>query len=282
MRFIERVRMPIAGLPPGPRTPSLVQTWQYLSRPIELFQTCQAHYGDTFTLRLAGMGCWVFVSKPEDVQAMFTGSPDTHEAGVVNAQIFGAITGSQTVLTLDGSAHLHQRRLVLPPFHGQRMIAYLDTIRDIAEAMVQAWPEDRPIKMHHHMQRATLNVIIRTVFGVDSPDDRLASLLTRLANDAVGSPLLLMPFLQWDLGPWSPWGRVINTVRDADHALYDEIKRRRADGEPREDIMSMLLRRPSSRRTRNLALGRTRDDRDCIGVDSRRARSKARRGREDS
>src|SRR5205823_5615796 len=73
--------------------------------------------------------------------------------------------------------------------------------------------------------------------------ERLVRLLTEFANVAVGSPLLLAPPLQWDLGRHSPWGRVMHLRRETDGAIYAEIARRRAapPDESRHDILSILL-----------------------------------------
>ena len=96
------------------------------------------------------------------------------------------------------------------------------------------------------LQRITLRVILRTIFGLDdgaARDEEVASQLARLANDALASPLLMARPLQWNLGPLSPWGRIVRVVEESDRLLRAEIRRRRqaGDAQDRKDILSMLI-----------------------------------------
>src|SRR5207302_2236558 len=93
-------------------------------------------------------------------------------------------------------------------------------------------------------QRITLQVSLRAVFGIDrdARNERIIRLLTAFANFGVGSPLLLAPPLQWDLGRYSPWGRVVHLRRETDRAIYAEIARRRsAPSDESHDILSLML-----------------------------------------
>jgi cytochrome P450 len=158
---------------------------------------------------------------------------------------------------MDESEHLNRRRLLLPQFHGDRMQVYFNQIRDIATETTTGWQAGVPFAMSRQTQQMTLHAIIRAVFGIetsispdslqsgssDADDRELVNALTALANDAVGSSLLLARPLQHDWGPWSPWGRVLRIIRRADRAIYGEIRRRReaADVADRHDILSLLL-----------------------------------------
>jgi cytochrome P450 len=245
-----------AGLPPGPSSPSLVQTYRYIRNPLPLLEDCAERFGDMFTLRLIGTGAWVFLCSPALVKTLFTAPADVVHAGEANASIFGPLSGEGTVLTMDESPHLDRRRLLLPFFHGDRMQVYFEQMRDIAGQAVDRWRPGVPFALHPHMQQMTLQVIIRTVFGVqadrsDAEDRNFVRTLTDLANNAAGSWLVLAPPLQRDLGPWSPWGRVMRIVRQADVAMQREIARRRsaADGAARHDILSLLLQTTSEEGT---------------------------------
>ncbi|MGH9371652.1 MAG: cytochrome P450, partial [Vicinamibacterales bacterium] len=233
----------VPGLPPGPSSSSLVQTYRYIRDPLPLLDECAVRFGDIFTLHLIGTGAWVFLCSPALVKTLFTAPADAVHAGEANASVFGALTGAGSVFTMDESAHLERRRLLLPYFHGDRMQVYFEQIRDIASDAVAGWRPGVPFAMHPQTQQMTLQAIIRTVFGIqtdrsDAEDRRLVRALTDLANDAVGSSLLLATPLQRDLGPWSPWGRVVRIVRRADESIQREISRRRpaADVAGRHDI----------------------------------------------
>jgi cytochrome P450 len=237
----------VIGLPPGPSSSSLVQTYRYTRDPLPLLDEC-ARFGDMFTMRLLGTAPWVFISSPSLLKAMFTAPPDVVHAGEANTTVFGAIAGNASVLTMDESAHLSRRRLLLPQFHGDRMQVYFDQIREIATQAAASWPPDTLFALNRQTQRITLHAIIRAVFGIhhergDDEDRALVEALTDLANKAVSSSLLLARPLQRDWGPWSPWGRVLRIIRRADEAIYREIARRRTaqDVFDRSDILSLLL-----------------------------------------
>jgi cytochrome P450 family 110 len=236
------------ALPPGPAMSSLVQTWRYARKPLPLLDECARQFGDIFTLRLLGTHTWVFLCSPPLIKTLFSIPPALAHGGAANASVFGPITGTSTVFTIDGEAHLARRRLLLPQFHGDRMQVYFTQVRDIATEAVNRWPRGQFFSIHAETQRITLTTIVRAVFGIeddreDAESTKLIEALTRLANDAVGSSLLLARGLQIDLGRWSPWGRLMAIVRRADAALLGEINRRRvAPPDPnRQDILSLLL-----------------------------------------
>src|SRR3954452_12312702 len=166
------------ALPAGPRMPRAVQTIGWLSRPFQFVERARASYGDTFTMHIA-RDTFVVLSDPADVKQVFTGDPAIYHAGVSNI-ILLPFLGSKSVLLLDGAAHMRQRRLLLPPFHGEKMRRHVDLMAEIAEREVASWPRGVPFKAHPHMQKVTLEVIMRIVFGVDEGDPRLAELRTRL------------------------------------------------------------------------------------------------------
>ncbi len=189
-----RARGPNGILPPGPPEPAVVQTVEWLARPVEYLLRNRARYGETFTMRLAGLDPFVLFSDPAAVKDIFTGPPDVLHAGEANA-VLEPILGSSSVLLLDGPRHMRERRLLLPPFHGQRMRAYGEVMRDVTLATIARWPRGRAFAVHPHMQAITLDVILRTVFGVDEgPElreltDILRVLLARLANPILDAAL---------------------------------------------------------------------------------------------
>ena len=241
----EGVIIGLVALPPGPSLPSIVQTYRYVRNPLPLLDECARQFGDIFTLRLLGTYPWVFVWSPPLLKTLFTAQSEAVHAGEANASVFGPLAGDASVFTMDESAHLDRRRLLLPQFHGDRMRVYFDLIHRIASDAVRRWRPGAPFAMNHETQQMTLQAIIRAVFGVDTSNGQSSELveaLTDFANQAVASPLLLARPLQRDWGPWSPWGRVVRLKERNDAALYREIQRRRsAEPGDREDILSLLL-----------------------------------------
>jgi cytochrome P450 len=229
------------ALPPGPRTPPLLQLLEYTFRPLPYFDRCVREHGDLFTLRLAGLGDFVMVSAPELVKQAFTADAATLKAGRANA-ILEPIVGPRSLLLLDEDDHLRQRRLLLPPMHGERMHAYAELMAAAAAAAVERWPVGAPFALHPHMQAITLEVILRAVFGVEDRA-RLARLRELLVEFMVPPPAIVafVPALRRDL-PLSPFRGFLRRREAVDRELFALIaaRRRAPDGAGR-DVLSLLL-----------------------------------------
>ncbi len=229
-------------LPPGPRGPAILQSLRLLLQPIDFLEHCLRRYGDVFTLRFIGMGDLVYVADTEAVKDIFTGDAHVFHAGEAN-EIMEPVLGARSVLLLDEEEHLRERRLLLPPFHGERVRRYRELVGEIAAAEIERWPRGRPFSLRPRMQAITLEVILRAVFGIAEGErlDRLRQLLPKMLDH--GTVVVWMPFLRRDLGPGSPWRRFVRVRAEVDALLLDEIRRRRdaADLEERDDMLSMLL-----------------------------------------
>ncbi|HVS27962.1 MAG TPA: cytochrome P450 [Solirubrobacteraceae bacterium] len=234
----------ISGLPPRPDLSRLMMSAGFVVMPTRFLDACQRRCGDYFTLRPAADRLVVVTADPHAVKQVFTGDPDVLLAGEGNV-VLAPILGSGSVLLLDRQEHLRHRRLLLPPFHGERMREYGTLMADVAERHVASWPHGRRFATLASMQAITLEVIMRAVFGVDDRErrERLGAPLRRLL-DMIASRrrVLMLALTAGRNGPRSPWGRFAAVRRDADALLYEEIRARRADpGSDRDDIFSLLL-----------------------------------------
>jgi cytochrome P450 len=229
-------------LPPGPKLPALLQGLEFLRRPVEFFDHCRARYGDPFTVQLPTTPPVVLFSDPVAIREIFTADDDDLHAGEATAML-RPILGANSLLLLDGDRHLHERRMMMPPFHGDRMRAYGETMQRVTERAMASWPAGTPFPILPETQAITLDVIMRTVFGLEdgAAMATLRDRLRRFVAIAV-NPLYLWPRAQVDLGPLSPWGRFLRLRRDIDGILAGEIAARRAAAETgRDDVLSMLL-----------------------------------------
>jgi cytochrome P450 len=221
----------------------LRQTVRWIYRPGAMLEDSQRRYGDMFTLRIAHEGTWVFLAHPDMVKQVFTGDPRVLHAGEANI-VVQPFLGDQSVLLLDEAAHMSQRKLMLPSFHGERMRGYERTMAEVAAAEIESWPVGQPYAVRPAMQRITLEVIMRTVFGVQDGErrERLRARLSKMLE--WGSDPRRMTMLA-ALGPQRVGRtRMFQAVRKpADDLIYDEIRERRAapDLAEREDVLSMLL-----------------------------------------
>ncbi|MSP60239.1 MAG: cytochrome P450 [Myxococcales bacterium] len=228
-------------LPPGPRQPSVAQLLQFTLRPLPFLDQCLARHGDPFTMRVAGLGTYVVVTAPELIKQVFTADPEALPAGEANA-ILEPVVGRNSVLLLDGKPHLRQRRLLLPPLHGERMQAYTQLMAEITDAALDEMPLGAPFSLHPHMQAITLKVILRAVFGLDESAER-SGLERKLAEFLRPPPTIttFIPIKYLDF-PLSPY-RTFLARRDAvDVELRAIIRARREAADPaRSDILSLLL-----------------------------------------
>jgi hypothetical protein len=228
-------------LPPGPRTPSLLQTIGWWSRPTAYLERCRARYGKRFTIRLIGPPPFVILSDPEEIKQMFLAPPDVLYPGE-GAQILEPVLGPNSVILLDEGPHLRQRKLLLPAFHGEKMQRLSGLMSELAEREVASWPLEQPVALHSRLQRLTLEVILRAVFGLDRGArlDELSDLLAEIL--AFGeNPLSLIPPAQRLLAGRGPVGRMERARARADELIYALIDERRAADEPGDDVLSMLL-----------------------------------------
>lgn len=232
------------GLPPGPAAPSLVQVARWIARPTDFMNKTRREYGDVFTLRFASVGRIIFVSDPALIKTIFTASPEVLRAGEANWPLI-PVLGTKGTLLLDGQAHLARRRIVLPPFHGDRLARYRDMFEQVAAEHIERWPKDEPFAILPKVQAITLELIMKVVFGEDEEPERLEHLAAEMMGliNASQSRLAQLPWMRYEFGRYSPMGLFMNVRRRVDDLLYQEIGRRRARGGlgERHDVFSMLL-----------------------------------------
>jgi cytochrome P450 len=230
-------------LPPGPRLPGAVQSLIWFRKAQWLLDTCQARFGDMFTLDMGYEGKWVVTSDPDAIKQVFTGNPRLLHAGEAN-RILLPVLGASSVLLLDDDAHLAQRKLLLPPFHGERMQRYGELMSAVAAREIERWPLDEPHRLRGPMQAMTLEIVLRAVFGI-SEGPRLENLRSELRRllDTITKPFSGAVMVA--LGPEGIMrlGVFRRELERVNRPIYEEIAERRQAGDlaERDDIMSLLL-----------------------------------------
>jgi cytochrome P450 len=233
------------GAPPGSNAPSVLQALRYARDPLGFLIKLQRRYGDIFSLSFPFFGRLVYVADPALVKELFTGSPAQFHAGEANATVLEPALGPNSVLTLDDAPHMQQRKLLLPPFHGERIRGYGELIRETTLKEMESWPVGEPFALRPHTQRITLAVIMRAVFGVHD-EQRLARFEVLIDDFSKRVGLVTtIPALRRKLGPWSPWTRFLRSRAALDEFIYEEIGLRRkeveAGEEGHDDVLSLLL-----------------------------------------
>jgi cytochrome P450 len=227
----------------GPRTPAALQSLSYGLDPYGYFSRSQRRYGDAFVARPFGQR-WVVLSDPAAIRELFACGPEDLDSGAANSDL-RPILGLRNVLMLDGTEHLHRRRLVLPPLHGGPLRAYEPLIEAAIDRQVEHWARKPRARILPMMQSLTLEVALGVVYGVEDVDavSRLGTALRRLLSWTTDVRRMLVFGL---LGP----DRLTNLrgfrrqSAAVDALVYAEIAARRQDPnlDRRIDVLSVLLR----------------------------------------
>jgi len=229
-----------ADLPPGPAMPRALQAVGWTQRPLPFLERCQRRYGDTFTLRILHWGDWVLLCDPEDVKKVFTAGS---AVGVdVANPMLGPVLGPRSVMLLEEPEHMTRRKLMLPAFHGKSIEGDGEMMAEVARREVSRWPVGEPFPLWPRMQAITQEVVMRAVFGADQVDrlGRLRELLQGL-TEWMNEPRNLT--LLATFGPaWIVRSRQFReAMAPVEDAVMEEVRRRRNEGEMREDVVSMLV-----------------------------------------
>ncbi len=230
----------------GSKSPQFIELIAAIIRPTERLDECAAQYGDIFISKLSGFRPFVLFSHPQAIEQIMTADPNLFDSGVANRMLH-PLVGDYSLLLLDGNTHQRQRKLLTPPFHGDRMKSYGKLICKITEEVMNKQAIDKIFSIRSAMQEISLRIILRAVFGLDETErfSQLRKLLSSLL-DSVGSPLssslLFVPALQKDFGAWSPWGRFVRQKQKIKELIYVEIHERRLKNNTLgEDILSLMM-----------------------------------------
>jgi cytochrome P450 len=223
---------------PGPRG-RILSTFRFLGDPYATTLAWRARYGDPFLARVVN-GDVVMTGRAEHLKAIFAAPPDTYAPFGVAA--VAPVVGRGSLLILGGEAHRRERKLLMPPFHGQRMRAYAETMRRVAEHHLAA-AVGRVTTVQDLAQQITLDIIVRAIFGVEDEAE-----VTRIGRgviavlEAVHPAFLFAPWLQRELGGVGPYARFRKAYDRGDADLQALIEARRARGLERgDDILGLLL-----------------------------------------
>ena len=230
------------GLPPGPLLPGPLQTVGWWTRPTGFLERCRRLYGKRFTIRLSAQDPFVMISDPDEIKQVFTAPADVLHPGE-GTRILEPIVGPNSILLLDEGAHMSQKKLVLPAFHGERMKGLEGMITEVAREQIASWPRGQSVPMHPRMQALTMEVILAAVFGLRSGRrlDELRLALTEMLEFGL-SPLSLLPPAQRAPFGLGPWAKFIKVRARADELIYAEIEdRRNRENDDGNEIIGSLV-----------------------------------------
>jgi cytochrome P450 len=235
-------------LPNGSKTPAFLQTIQALFDQFGLLEAYHQKYGDIFyTPASFGFPPFVIFNDPKAIEKVFTAEPKLFEVGKQTSFPIRVLLGDRSLVVLNGIEHQRARKLLMPPFHGERMKNYGETMVDVTKKVIFRWQVGKPFAIRDYTQEISLRVILQTVFGLDEGEryDRLRQVITdwlELLNSPFNSSFIFFRLLQKDLGALSPWGKFIRQKRIIHEILDAEIARRKNEPDTLgEDILSLTM-----------------------------------------
>jgi cytochrome P450 family 110 len=213
--------------------------------PLNHLDAIAKKYGDTFIINFGDTPI-VFVSDPQAIKQIFTNTKDIKTPGELNAEM-ALITGNQGLLQLDGSRHKHRRKLMMPAFHGVKMQAQGKLICDLTKQVMDEYLASKTFIAYPTIEEITLQVSMKVVLGLSEGEryEKLKYLLPSILK-SMRSPIMqttsFLPFLQKDLGKWSPWGYLMYLRQEIFQLLDAEVQERRQQADTsRTDILSELI-----------------------------------------
>lgn len=239
---------PTQAKPPICRTSVFIQTLQVMFDQFGVLEKYHQKYGDIFyTPRSFRFPPFVIFNDPKAIEKVFTADPNLFEVGRQTSLAIRVLLGEKSLVALSGVQHQRHRKLLMPPFHGERMKSYGETMIKITKQVISQWQVGKPFAIRNYTQDISLRVILETIFGLDEGEkfDHLRKILVEwldIFNSPFRSSLLFFPLLQKDLGAWSPWGQFVRQKRLIHEILNTEIDRRRNNPDSLgEDILSLML-----------------------------------------
>ncbi|MBD2059404.1 cytochrome P450 [Oculatella sp. FACHB-28] len=232
-------------LPNCVTAPPLWQLITWIADPLGSQDRYSQKYGDIFTVRLNSTRPYVVIGNPQVIQEIFN-QDSKFDIGCGNA-LAEPLVGRNSLMLLDGDRHRRERKLLMPPFHGERLQTYAKQICLITEQVASQWQVGQPFVARTAMQQISLEVILQVVFGLSEGEryQQLKPLLTdwiNMTDSPLRSSMLFFEFLQQDWGTWTPWGRMRQRQRQVHSLLQAEIEERRvSETEGRTDVLSLML-----------------------------------------
>lgn len=200
----------------------------------------RARYGDPFFARALN-GPVVVTAEPELIRELF-GNRDNELFSVFATSAMEALFGTHSVLTSFGETHKQERKLLTPPFHGERMRAYGSIMVEATRKAFTKLGRGRPFVAIEQTTDVSLEVIVRAVFGMETAEMVEQTERALRGMIAAVKPMFLFSkatqIAPFGLGPWAA---VERASADADRLLYEHIARTRPHAAGREDILSLLI-----------------------------------------
>lgn len=223
------------------------QKLQWIINPDQYMNHAVKHAPDIFQADITGSGGYIFVNHPEAMRQIVTRDRQKFFASGKENGLLQPLVGDNSLFLIEGDRHKQRRKLLLPPFHGERMQSYGKLICDLTHSILNQLQPNQPFIARHISQEVSLQVILEVVYGLENNQKSLGlkQQIAKLANifeSTLTSAFLFFPMLQKDLGVWSPWGNFLHQKNVIDKAIYQELATRKTqDISQKQDILSLMM-----------------------------------------
>jgi cytochrome P450 len=161
--------MATSTLPPGPRLPGPAQAVLWGLRYPQFTSAGRKRFGNTFTIKPGTMPPIVLTSDRDAIKRLLTGDPLGKHHG---NDAIRPLIGECSVMLLPPAEHLARRKLLLPPFHGERVRGYAELMQRLMDEEVGGWRPGDTVAVLPMAQNVTIEVILQAVLGVVDRDMR--------------------------------------------------------------------------------------------------------------
>ena len=234
---------------PQVTTPRFLQTFQWVTDPVQFFERSFAELGPTFRVSHSSVAKLVWTADPDLLKALLTQDENRrYTAPGKSNEMLAPLIGDRAMLMLSGAEHRRHRRLIAPAFHGEQIHAYTNAILTATRRAFGCIPQNAVFTVREVTQEVAIDAILTAVFGLQAGEQdggrygQIKPLLLNLLASRLSASLLLFPMLQQDWGRWSPWGRFLAQRQRLEALLLAEVAERRANPDSsRRNVLDLLL-----------------------------------------
>ncbi len=221
-----RTRNIMTTAPPAIALSPSQQGKQWIEQPLQLLDYCSEQYGDVFTLELGALGKTVFFSHPKSVETIFKFQSHLFECHQFNVS-YRDLMGNNALFLQDGEAHKRLRRIMMPPFHGERVQNYAVDIIKIGQNQSKNWTRGKVIKIRPLMHQIALQAFLEITFGSsEAPINQVKDWFnTEVFKESKG---------------WKPWFNYHHLHSKIRQLIADEINLRKDRNSDTPDLLNWL------------------------------------------
>ncbi|MEM9595084.1 MAG: cytochrome P450 [Acidobacteriota bacterium] len=242
---------------PSPAGSRLLLAMRFKKDPFSLLSQLRREHGDVFALDLPGLGRWVFLCSPEVAQEMYRAPEKNLSAADFNRRFLAHLLGKESFVVDEGQTHRARRRPLTPHFNRRGALEMTDLLRTAVERHVDLWPDSGEVALVPRFMELSLENLYRVILGIDDQAklDELVGLTIRFFDLALKSPLMTLPKLQWNLGRFSPWGKILWTRDRLRAVLLEQVQELRVSADEDTPMGALFnLQKPNGERLSDSAI----------------------------